>query len=287
MFTLKKYAFPNGKKKARSEFCRKPLIAGLKRRKLIICSAAAVTLLCLILFVKQRYMLPIVMYHSVSPAVAKGNLLAVSAATFEKQMSFLKRHHYNVAALGNIKDYISGKKKIPGRSIVLTFDDGYKDNYTYAFPILKKYNFPAAIFIIVSEVGRPDRLSWEEIKEMQACGLITFASHTFTHPFLNSLRSAGDLKREISGSKSALEDKLGRSVEIFSYPSGRFNTEVIQAVKDAGYQMAVATNPGKKFPNNDRFILKRLRISENASSMFVFWFETTGYYNFIRENRHK
>lgn len=259
-----------------------------KRKRLIIWASVAVTLVCLVVFVKQRYMLPIVMYHSVGPKVAKGNLLTVSTDTFEKQMSFLKRHRYNVVRLEVVRDYILGKKKVSGRTIALTFDDGYKDNYTYAFPILKKYNFPATVFIIVSEVGRPDRLSWEEIKEMQDSGLITFGSHTFTHPFLDNLKSTQDLKREISGSKIALEEKLGKPVEIFSYPSGRFNAQVIQVVKDAGYQEAVVTNPGKKLPDNNVLALKRLRISENSRSMFIFWFETTGYYNFIRETRqHK
>jgi len=259
-----------------------------KRKRLIIWVAAAATLVFSVVFVKQRYMLPIVMYHSVAPEVAKGNLLTVSADTFDKQMSFLKRHRYNVIRLGSIKDYILGKKKIPGRTIAITFDDGYKDNYTYAFPILKKFNLPATIFIIVSEVGRPDRLSWEQIKEMRDSGLITFGSHTLTHPFLNSLKSAKDLKKEIYGSKIALEEKLGRPVEIFAYPSGRFNAEVIQEVKEAGYQVAVVTNPGRKIPDNNVLALKRLRLSENSRSMFIFWFETTGYYNFIRETRqHK
>ncbi len=258
-----------------------------KRKKLIICSSAAVVLVCLVVFVKQQYVLPIVMYHSVAPVVPKGNVLTVSVDAFEKQMSFLKKHHYNVVALEAVKGYVSGKKIIPGRTIALTFDDGYKDNYTYAFPVLKKYNFPATIFIIVSEVGRPGRLNWEEIKEMRDSGLITFGSHTLTHPFLTSLQSSEELKKEIAGSRVALEAQLGRPVEIFSYPSGRFNARVIQAVKDAGYQEAVVTNPGKKFPNNDLLALKRLRISENSRNMFIFWFETTGYYNFIRENRHK
>ena len=258
-----------------------------KRKRLIVLGTAALVFGCLVIFVRQQYMFPIIMYHSVLPEVPKGNVLTVSVDTFEKQMSFFKRHNYNVVTLGWVKGYILKKRKIPSRAVALSFDDGNKDNYTYAFPILKKYNFPAAIFIIVSEVGAPGRLSWEEIKEMRDSGLITFGSHSFTHPFLDTLGKGDDLKKEITGSKLALEEKLGRPVELFCYPCGRFNDEVIQAVKDAGYQEAMATNPGKKIPNDNILALKRLRISENARNMFVFWFETTGYYNFIRENRHK
>ncbi len=258
-----------------------------KRKRLIILGTAALVFGCLVIFIRQQYMFPIIMYHSVLPEVPKGNVLTVSAGTFERQMNFFKRHNYNVAALSSVKDYILKKKKIPPRSVALTFDDGNKDNYIYAFPVLKKYNFPATVFIIVSEVGAPGRLSWEEIKEMRDSGLITFGSHSFSHPFLDTIQSAEDLKKEIAGSKAALEEKLGGPVELFCYPCGRFSDGVIQAVKDAGYQEAVATNPGKKIPNNNILVLKRLRISENARNMFIFWFETTGYYNFIRENRHK
>ncbi len=258
-----------------------------RRKRLIVLGTVAVVFGWVVIFVRPQYMFPIIMYHSVLPEVPKGNVLTVSLDTFEKQMSFFKRHNYNVVALSLVKDYILKKKKIPPRSVALSFDDGNKDNYTYAFPILKKYNFPATIFIIVAEVGASGRLSWEEIKEMRDSGLITFGSHSLTHPFLDTLKSEEELKKEVLGSKAVLEEKLGRPVELFCYPCGRFNDEVIQAVKDAGYQEAVATNPGKKFANDNILALKRLRISENSRNMFVFWFETTGYYNFIRENRHK
>ncbi len=258
-----------------------------KRKRLIVLGTAALVFGCLVIFVRQQYMFPIIMYHSILPEAPKGDVLVVSVDTFEKQMSFFKRHNYNMVTLSSVKDYIFKKKKIPSRAVALTFDDGNKDNYTYAFPILKKYSFPATIFIIVSEVGAPGRLGWDEIKEMRDSGLITFGSHSFSHPFLDTIQSAEGLKKEIAGSKIAMEEKLGGPVELFSYPCGRFNDVVVQAVKDAGYQEAVVTNPGKKIPNDNPLALKRLRISENARNMFVFWFETTGYYNFIRENRHK
>ena len=257
-----------------------------KRKKLVILGITAVVLAGLALFIKQQYTLPILMYHSVVPKVSQGNLLEVSADTFERQMAFFRKHRYNVMALEEAKDYITQKKMIPARSVVLTLDDGYEDNYTYVFPALKKYNFPATVFLILSKIGTPGYLSWKEIKEMQDSGLITFGSHTFTHPFLDTLKSSQDLKYEVSGSRTALENKLGKPVKLFCYPLGRFNPIVIQAVKDAGYEEAVvASNPGRKYSNKNPFILKRLRISENCRNLFVFWFETTGYYNFIRETQ--
>ena len=259
-----------------------------KRKKLIIPGAALIAMICLAVFVRQQYVLPILMYHSVSRVVLNGNALTVSVDTFEKQMEFLKRNHYTVLPLDSAADYANGKKNVFSRAVALTFDDGNKDNYTYAYPILKKYGFSATIFIIVSEVGKPGRLNWQEIKEMQDSGLISFGSHTLTHCFLDSLQSKNEIEQEIRGSKQELEAKLGKKVNSFSYPMGRFTPISLQAVKDAGYKAAVATNPGYRFPSRDIFALKRLRISENARDMFIFWFESSGYYNFIREIRqHK
>jgi peptidoglycan/xylan/chitin deacetylase (PgdA/CDA1 family) len=215
--------------------------------------------------------------------------LIVSPQAFERQMLFLKEHHYNVAPLETLASLIRDKKKIPPKTIAITFDDGNRDNYTNAFPILKKYGLPATMFIIVNEVGRPqgDRLSWDEIKLMQGSGIITFGSHTLGPEPLINIKSEEDLKKQIFDSKKILEEKLGRKMNAFSYPEGRFNDHIRQLVINAGYKLAVAANPGKKFPNDDIFALKRLRISSSSDNLFIFWIETSGFYNFIRERRHK
>jgi peptidoglycan/xylan/chitin deacetylase (PgdA/CDA1 family) len=237
---------------------------------------------------RSKYAIPVLMYHSVNPQGNPGvNRLAVMPATFEKQMRFLKQRGYNVITLAAAADLLKDPKMMPRRLIAITFDDGYKDNYTYAFAILKKYGLPATIFIITDEVGRPDRLSWGQIKEMQASGLITFGSHALGPEPLVNIKSNAELKRQIFDSKKLLEEKLGCPVTMFSYPEGRFNDKIKKMVKDAGYRLAVATSPGKGHPNNDIFLIKRLRISENAADLVVFWFETTGFYHLFKENRHK
>jgi peptidoglycan/xylan/chitin deacetylase (PgdA/CDA1 family) len=261
-----------------------------KSKKLVfILTAIVLIALSQALFLRSNYMLPIIMYHSVNPSAERGNMLVVSDKTFLRQMRFLKEHHYNVVPLETVYDLIKNKKKIPMRTIAITFDDGYKDNYTYAFPILKKYNFPATIFVIVNEVERPegDRLSWGQMRAMQDSGIITIGSHTLSHIYFNEVYPDEQLKKEISGSKIILEEKLGRKINTFAYPGGRFNAKVKQLVIDAGYQMAVATNPGDKYPDDDIFVLKRLRISENAGNLFIFWVETSGFYNFMREHKMK
>ncbi|MCX5714858.1 MAG: polysaccharide deacetylase family protein, partial [Candidatus Omnitrophica bacterium] len=113
-------------------------------------------------FLRRHYVVPILMYHSVSPK--SQNALTVSPDAFERQMRFLKTHKYNVVTLEVLVDLVSRGKKFPTRTVAITFDDGYKDNFIYAFPILKKYGIKATEFIIVNEVSRPqgDRLSWED-----------------------------------------------------------------------------------------------------------------------------
>lgn len=261
----------------------------MSKRKLLIAFFGAVILLAGIFvnFIRGQYVLPIVMYHSVDPNAKPGNRIAVTLETFERQIRFLKNNSYNVLTLEAAAALIKEKKRVPHKTIAVTFDDGYKDNYIYAFPVLKKYNIPATMFIITGEVGRRDRLNWDEIKQMRDSGIITFGSHALGPEPLVNIKSEREIKRQVFESKRLLEEELGRRVNAFSYPEGRFNAAIRQMVKDAGYELAVATNPGKKFANDDIFALKRLRISENAGNLFVFWAETNGYYNFMREHRHK
>jgi peptidoglycan/xylan/chitin deacetylase (PgdA/CDA1 family) len=202
-------------------------------------------------------------------------------------MHFLKNQRYNVLSLETVANLIKERKRIPAKTVAITFDDGYKDNYIYAFPVLKKYRLPATIFVIINEVDRDDRLNWNEMKVMQDTGLIAFGSHTLGPKPLVEIESEKEVKRQIFDSKKILEEKLGLPVIAFSYPEGRFNDKIKELVIAAGYRLAVTTNPGKKFANDDVFALKRLRISETARNLFVFWIETSGFYNFIREHRHK
>ena len=261
------------------------------RRKRLVLLLSIVFLAGLFIFsyLRRNYVVPILMYHSVNAVAPPENRLVVSAASFERQMRFLKEHRYNVVSLEAIAELIREKKKIPDRTLAITFDDGYKDNYTYAFPILKKYSLPATVFIIVNEVNRlqNDRLNWSQIKEMHDSGLITIGSHCLNPEPLVNIKSEEVLRREIFEAKKILEDKLNSRVNIFSYPGGLFNDKIRGLVIEAGYKMAVATNPGRKFSNNDIFALKRLRISSTSDGLFVFWFEASGYYNMMRERRHR
>lgn len=266
-----------------------------KHKKIIFFSISVVLFLAAIaatgisLFSKQ-YAVPILMYHSVNPVSDKErNRLIVPADVFERQMRFLKEHHYNVVSLDSLIPFLEAKKKVPSKTVAITFDDGYKDNYTYAFPVLKKYQLPATVFIIVREVGRSqgDRLSWGQIKEMQDSGLVNIGSHAIGPDPLYKMKTEGELRRQIFDSKKILEDELGREVSAFSYPEGMFDQHMRELVKEAGYKMAVATKPGKEYANDDLFALKRQRVSANSGDGIVFWAQASGYYQFFKGKKRK
>jgi peptidoglycan/xylan/chitin deacetylase (PgdA/CDA1 family) len=223
------------------------------------------------------------MYHSVFPD--PHDLLTVSPQTFEQQMKFLRQLRYSVLTLDEAVDAIRNRK-YPARSVVITFDDGYKDNFTYAFPVLKKYRIPAAVFLIYAKVGTPGYLTWDEVRQMQDSGLVVFCSHTLTHKVL-TLIPQEEAAKEISESKKLLADKLGRPVEYLAYPVGAYDGFDRKRAMAAGYKAAFCTNPRGKVPDSDLFAIKRMRISEKARNPVIFLIQTNGQYNALRNYRKK
>ena len=231
-------------------------------------------------FLRDRYVVPIITYHNVTDG--KNALNNVTPASFAVQMKFLKKHYYNVISFD---DYVLGTKK--GRAfgrntVVIHFDDGYEDNYTNAFPILKTYRFPASIFIVSDSVGTPNFITWDQIKEMEKHD-IEFGSHTRRHAYLPdvSYELAVD---EIVNSKKIIEDRLGHPIKYFVYPSGGFSESVEGIVMNAGYEAAATTNRGTDTFNRNLFELNRVRIKDKDNS-FVLWAKVSGYYNLFRRPR--
>ncbi len=234
------------------------------------------------LWAKEQYVIPIVMYHRID-GQAKLSKLSVSPESFKRQMQFLKRHRYNVVKLDDLPDLIK-KGDVPYKTIAITFDDGYENNYTEAYPVLKEQNIPATIFISPALIGKEDYLGWDQVIELSESGLVSIGSHTMTHAWLPG-KAIQNLDIEIADSKRAIESHLRKEIDSFSYPLGRFDKYVRKKVMDVGYKIAVATNPGKDYPKHDIFAMKRVRISRTSDNLFVFWIETSGFYTWIKEHR--
>ncbi len=238
----------------------------------------------------------ILMYHSIGGPGSKQYPLDVSPGSFEKQMRFLSRHHYNVIPLHDLVTLLKEGKKTPSKTVVITFDDAYENNYTEAYPILKKYNLPATIFVVVNYMGQTKNLYGHDFRfmtpqmalEMQDSGLITIGSHTMNHLLLPSIKDKSVLWQEIRGSKEALEKILGRPVLAFCYPNGGYTPEVEKMVQAAGYQIAVTTMARHKRPGRyDIFALRRIKVTDSAVNPVVFFVETSGYFLRLKELRVK
>lgn len=202
------------------------------------------------------------MYHSIGD---NGFLFTVTTKDLEKQLGFLKRKKYNVIRLADMIERLRNKGKIPPKTVALTFDDAYRDNYLNAFPLLKKYNISATVFIPTAYVDKEifnseDKtipvMSWQEAREMEESGLVDFAPHSHTHPLMNQI-AFEEFVNEVKTSENILNKNLKRPVKIFSFPKGKFKPEHADYLKKQGYFGAVTVKEGLVYPGDDLFTLKR------------------------------
>lgn len=234
----------------------------------------------------------ILMYHSVAEPLEKENILNVSKEVFNKQMAFLRDGGYHVISLLDLAQLIEQHKRIPFKTVVITFDDGYENNYTIAYPILKKYNFPATVFMVVDYIGQSKKIIGHDYRfldkkmlfEMNQGGLMMVGAHTRSHPYLPDIKDNSILYEEIAASRKDLEAILKGTVDAFAYPVGGYNAQVLKCVQEAGYRVAVTTLPFKKdFNRFNIFALKRVKMTEKVNNPFVFFIEASGYYIKMKE----
>lgn len=205
----------------------------------------------------KKYRSVILVYHSISstnPHYKKNQEYMIPKVTFERQINYLKKK-YRVISLKEFVENLKKNNNMTSDYIAITFDDGYIDNFLEAVPVLKKHNMPAIFFLVLGFIGKRYYLNWNEILKMQNDGF-EFGYHTLSHPYLTKL-SDDEARQEILVSKVMLEDKLGTKIRYFAYPYGDFNEQIVQIVKDAGYEAAVAVIDGPCNPNTDSFLLNR------------------------------
>jgi peptidoglycan/xylan/chitin deacetylase (PgdA/CDA1 family) len=263
-------------------------IDGMKKINSIFISVIILCGAFYFVWLAPRYTTPILMYHCVD---YKDGTFFVSPENFAKQMEYIKKNGYEVITLDELVKSIKAKKPLKRNKVVITFDDGYQDNFKYAYPVLKKLGFPATIFLITDFVGKSFNskmqfLDWDEIILMSK-NQISFGGHTKTHFYLGTIIDEKTAFEEIAGSKKAIEDKINVPAEYFCYPSGGFNDRAKELVKQAGYQGAVTTNRGFIDTNKDVYQLKRIKPTNyDMTKPFSFWIKLSGYYNIFRKDKN-
>jgi len=220
---------------------------------------------------------PILMYHSVSGESEQGHPYfhtATSPVVFAAQMEYLKEQGYTAVRLSEVADILEGRTKGIRRPVAITFDDGFRDFYTQAFPVLARCGYTATMFLPTGYVSDAraslhgtECMTWNEVRELDAAG-IEFGSHTVTHPKLKTL-GAQEIEQELRRSKETIEDNLGKPVTGFSYPfafpetARRFVAQIRGMLMGCEYQAGVSTIIGTATAADDRFFLRRLPVNSS------------------------
>ncbi len=198
--------------------------------------------------------------------------LSVKPEDFERQMKYLAEHNFHSITPQELYAALVGGAELPENPVLITFDDGYMDNYTNAYPILKKYGLKATIFVITGFLDRaqPGYFTWGQAAEMEASGLINIESHTVTHTSLTDLTEE-QVKMELERSKNDIERRLGKQVDFLAYPTGTYNLHIAALVKEAGYKGAFTVKYGNVDRASNVFAIERVPVfhTENTYRSFL------------------
>jgi len=230
------------------------------------------------------------MYHHINPH--KGDLLTVTPEVFEGQMAYLAKAGYKALSLDELFSFIKGELYLKQKAVVLTFDDGWLDNFIYAFPVIEKYNLRATMFLITDWIEKSSEksnglatfipsdeeskalirkgeaqkvvLTWEIIGKMAVSGLIDFYSHTKSHLECNLL-SEPHILEELGESKKILEERLGRPCPYLCWPYGMSSDMAISIARKIGYKALFTIEHGVVKSGSDPFMIKRIIADDNVS----------------------
>lgn len=186
--------------------------------------------------------IPILVYHHVVPDHAPG-MLYVTPDGFEQQLRFLSDNGYQSVSFADLADSLEYGLPLPERPVILSFDDGWENQFKYGFPLLQKYGFGATFYIVSGYVDHQNFMGTDQLQAMMAAGM-TMGCHSHTHPALTSVGTGARLAAEVAGSKAWLEDHFGIAIDTFAYPYGAYNAAVAAAVEAAGFRTARTVDTG-------------------------------------------
>ncbi len=211
--------------------------------------------------VEKSFRIPVLYYHSIG--VQPDNNAVLDPKKLEEQMAYLAKEGYTTLTLQQFLDIWFGRMEAPPKSVLLTFDDGYADNYTYAMPILQKYKFHATMFMLPGKVGDGWYVDWEMAREMLKAGW-DIQSHGMTHPYLNQLKPEQQ-QEEIDEAARLIKEHLGVESEVFCYPYGVFNKETLRLLMERGYKAAFTIEQGFTEKTQNPLQMKRLFVGGKDS----------------------
>ena len=208
--------------------------------------------------------IPILCYHRFGSDEGK---MVLSPAAFAQQMEYLHRNGYRVLRLSDLYSFLGGARQLPARAVVLTIDDGYNSMYHQAYPVLKRYGFPATVFVYTDFIGARDSLTWDQMKEMVASGLIDVQAHSKTHTNL-TLRQPGEsdnkyrerLSTEAATPQDIIQRKLHVNVSSYAYPYGDANGIMLEQLTKSNYRMGLTVDPGGNAFFTPPLLLRRTMI---------------------------
>jgi peptidoglycan/xylan/chitin deacetylase (PgdA/CDA1 family) len=208
---------------------------------------------------------PILVYHSVMPhhpgQTAEQRILDVDDSVFVEQMKYLADGGYHVVSFAALVDALEGHGRLRTRAVVITFDDGWSNQYRHAFPILCRFGLTATFFVFTAPIGvDPKLMTWDQLRELQDAGM-TIGSHTRTHPVLP--RYHGALHNEVAMSRVDIAKHLGRAPDFFAYPFGQWDVESEAWARRAGYRAARAYRGGAWNAPSDLYHLRAIPVTDD------------------------
>lgn len=244
------------------------------KKLLIIFLIIIFVLLCVFGYKQYKYSkrpdvkIPILLYHNFVTTVPDNdpdNFNYINTPeSFEENVKALLENGYTIISMKDLANADNGKINLPNKPIVITFDDGYYSNYEYIYPILKKYNVKASIFIVTNKIGQEidgiKYLSWDNCLEMQNSGLVEIFSHSTKHVFYNKL-PVRELRDDVAKSYKLIEQYLGKqALKVFAYPYGAYTNETVRTLKNNGIDFQVYDIGINNFKNLDKNYIKRINV---------------------------
>ena len=213
---------------------------------------------------------PVLNYHQINDR--DENSLTIRTDQFEAEIKYLADNGYHTITPAELLAAWDGERALPEKPVIITFDDGYADNYKNAYPILQKYGLKGTIFVVSDFLGTyPNYLTWPMAEEMHKSGLIDIESHTLSHAQLDQLGTREELDKQLRDSKQAIDWHLKKDVRFIAYPCGAFNEEIEDSTLAAGYKGAFTVHYGLAEPSENRLQLDRVPVfGSNSHTLLRF-----------------